>query len=185
MFMQDATRFVPAGSARPAAPVLSGLTAATLVETAEGWRPAARLRRGDRLHSFDGGLREIVALGRDWLMPGAGRLLHLPGGTLGAMADIALLPGQGLLLDTWDDASVTEAVVALAPAAALQGFSGATLRPVTEPIEVVTPVFAEEEAILANGGLWLHCPGIDPAALFFPRLTPSQAQTLLRARRAA
>lgn len=182
MFMQDATRFVAAEAAHPAAPVRAGLTAATLVETAQGWRPAASLRRGDRVQSFDGGLREIVALGRDWLAPGSCSLLHLPGGLLGAMADIALLPGQHLLLDTWDDLALTEAVVALVPAEAAHGLGGATLRPVTEPTEIVMPVFAEEEAIHTNGGLLLHCPGIDAAAAFYPRLALPQARALLRGR---
>jgi hypothetical protein len=47
------------------------------------------------------------------------------------------------------------------------------------------PVFTEEEAIHTNGGLLLHCPGIDAVAAFYPRLALPQARALLRGRLAA
>ncbi len=181
MFMQDATRFVPVTAAHPATPVLTGLVAETLVETAAGWRPAGSLRRGDRLHSFDGGLREVIAIGRDWLLPGAHPLVVLPGGLLGGIADLALLPRQHLLVDSWGDASLPDAVIALVPAEAALGLGGAVLRPVLAPTEIVTPVFAEEEAVYANSGMLLHCPGTD-AAGFYPRLALPEARALLRRR---
>ncbi len=182
MFMTPPARF----AAAEAAPALSGLLAHTLVETESGWRPAASLKRGDRLPSFDGGLRRIVALGRDWLMPGPQRLVHLPGGILGVTDDTQLLATQPVLVDTWD--SLPDAVVALVPALAAQVL-GATLRPLSAPVELVTPVFEEEEVIFASGGLPLYCPGIATGTAqvdsFFPRLALDQARDLLSARRSA
>ena len=189
MFMQDTTRFVAAASAIPvpvlAAPVRSGLVAATLIDTATGWRAAGSLRRGDRLHSFDGGLRDVIAVNRTWLMPGEASLLTLPGGILNNAADLALLPGQHLLIDTWNEAGLPDALMALAPAEALIGLAGTRCHVIADPLEIVTPVFAEEEVIYANGGLLLHCPGAasNPAApqdSYFTHLAVPQARALLR-----
>ncbi len=189
MFMQDATRFAADATiltARTlAAPVQTGLVAGTLVETATGWRIVETLRRGDLLQTFDGGLREVVAIDHNWLMPGCDTtLIRLPGGALNNCADLALLPGQHLMIDTWD-AAIT-AVTALIPAEALAGLHGSTRHTITAPVEVITPLFAEEEVIYANGGLLLHCPGIadgpgaTPADGFFTVLGRHAALTLLR-----
>ncbi len=180
MFMQPPARFAPA----EAAPSVFGLLGPTLVETETGWRPAASIARGDRLYSFDGGLRRVVALGQDWLMPRSTDIVHLPGGLLGAMDDVQLLPMQRLLVDTW--ASLPDAVVALVPARAADVI-GASLRPLNAPIEVVTPVFEDEEIIYASGGLLLHCPGIGSGATpvyggFFPCLDLDRARMVLSAR---
>jgi hypothetical protein len=180
MFMQPPARFAPAETA----PSVSGLLGPTLVETETGWRPAATLARGDRLYSFDGGLRRVVALGHDWLMPGSTDIVHLPGGLLGAMDDVQLLPMQRLLVDTWS--SLPDAVVALVPARAADVI-GASICPLNAPIEVVTPVFEDEEAIYASGGLLLHCPGIESGttraeAGFFPVLDLDRARLILSGR---
>jgi hypothetical protein len=180
MFMQPPARFAPA----EAAPSVFGLLGPTLIETETGWRPASTLARGDRLYSFDGGLRRVVALGHEWLMPGTTDIVHLPGGLLGAMDDVQLLPMQRLLVDTWT--SLPDVVVALVPARAADVI-GASLRPLTAPIEVVTPVFEDEEAIYASGGLLVHCPGIRSGAKpvedgFFPCLDLDRARMVLLAR---
>jgi hypothetical protein len=178
MFMQDATRFVPhpiaqLADAGPAA-TRAGLAADTWVETETGWRQTGQLRRGDRLHTFDGGLRAIVALDRCWIRPGPqGHVL------------------QHLLIDTWEETGLDGAVAALIPASALGGLGGIGWRSVTAPIAVVTPVFEEEEVIHASGGVLLHCPGAvsGPDGMlqttFYPRLPADQAQTVMRPRLAA
>jgi hypothetical protein len=191
MFMQDATRFT--ATAVPAlalsTPLRAGILAGTRVETDRGWRPIEQLARGDRLYSFDGGLRPVVAIDRDWLVPGSDHVVVLPGGAMGNSGDLALLPGQMILLDTWAEVSVTGAPVALAPAGALDGLFGARRTDIRRPVEVVIPVFAEEEGIYTDGGLLLHCPGVAAGPNgrsedeFFTRLDPASARALL-ARRA-
>lgn len=192
MFMQDATRFVPHPLTPQADPAIaatrSGLAADTWVDTETGWRQVGLLRRGDRLHTFDGGLRAIVALDRSWVLPGQqGQVLHLPGGVLGSTMDLTLMPDQPLLIDTWDETGLDGAVTALIPASALGGLGGVGWRSVAEPLEVVTPVFSEDEVIYASGGVLLHCPGANRMAPgdVFLRLSAEQGQAVMRPRLAA
>lgn len=187
MFMQDTTRFTM--QAFPvtaiASPLRAGLVAGTKVETATGWRAVETLCRGDLVHSFDGGLRPVVTLDRDWLVPGSDTLLMLPGGALSTSGDVALLPGQLILLDAWSDALPGGAPVALGPAEALDGLFGTRRVAVAAPIEVVIPIFAEEEGIYTDGGLLLHCPGVAAGPNgrseneFFARLGAVAAHALL------
>ena len=57
-------------------------------------------------------------------------------------------------------------------------------------VDVITPLFADEELVYANTGVLLHCPGITdgagryPEDSFFPRLDAVAARTFL-ARRSA
>lgn len=178
MFMQDFTRLV----ASPALPhgigAMAGLLPDTLVETAGGWRPAAGLTLGDRVHSWDGGLRRIAGLDRFPLPEGTTALL-LPGGMFDACDDLLLLLGQHLLFDTAGDPTLPDALAVLLPAVALDGCPG--IRRIRLPrTEAVVPLFAEEEVIFANSGVMLHCPGItDGAESFFPRLSPLAARAFL------
>jgi len=124
--MRDATRFVPHLIAPQADPGLAatraGLAADIWVATETGWRQAGLLRRGDRIYTFDGGLRAILALDRSWMLPGPrGHVLHLPGGTLGSTMDLTMMPDRHLLIDTWDEAGLDGAVAALIAASALGG----------------------------------------------------------------
>lgn len=187
MFMQDATRFIADPALPLAAPIRTGLLAPTLVETEAGWRPAGSLRRGDLVHTFDGGLRPVVTLDRNWLDAGAS-LVHLPGGVLGNAADQLLMPGQHLLIDTWDEAALPDALIALIPAEAMTGLGGAAKLPLSRQAEVVIPIFQDDEVIYANGGLLMHCPGVatGPHGLtgseYFPRLDLAQARALMHGR---
>lgn len=196
MYMQNpthfATRAVQFPSETRTGEHQGGLAAETLVQTETGWRPARSLRRADRVQTFDGGWQAIVALDRFWIMPGPlARTLALPCGVLGNKAELALLPRQHLLIDTWDETALDGAVTALVPASALQGLGGVVWRSLTEPMEVVRPVFEDEEAILASGGMYLHCPaatvepGRPPRPDFFHRLSDSRARPLLERRLAA
>jgi hypothetical protein len=189
MFMQDAFRFArhaaPVAPHAALAPRLAGIIAGTLVETVAGWRPVETLCRGDLVQTLDGGLRPVVALGRGRISPTEVRaLVHLPGGLFSAAADMWLLPGQPLLIDTWDMPDLTQAPRALVPARALKAI-GAAIRPLTRPVEVISPVFADEEVIWANSGLLLHCPGTGqplataPEQGFFPLLDGATAQAIL------
>lgn len=187
MFMQDATRFVADPALPLAAPIRTGLLASTLVETETGWRPAGSLRRGDLVHTFDGGLRPVVTLDRNWLDAGAS-LIRLPGGVLGNAADQLLMPGQHLLIDTWEEAALPDTLIALIPAEAIAGLGGAVKFPLLRQAEVVIPIFQDDEVIYANGGLLMHCPGVAAGPLgraeteYFHRLDLAQARALMHGR---
>lgn len=170
MFMQDFTRtgtpFRPVETLL--LPITTGLVAGTLVETAAGWRPVETLTLGDAVHTLDGGLARILALDRRSLHPDQeAAALLIPGGSFDACSDLMLLQGQHVLLDTLDDAELGAAAFALVPAAALLG-AGARRVHLTGPVEVVTPLFADEEVLYANSGVLLHCPGIADGAGRYP-----------------
>lgn len=196
MFMQDISRLAPAAAVLPGLPLAAGLIAATPVETRRGWQPAGSLRPGDAVQTLDGGLRPVVALDRAWILPAlGGEVIDLPGGAFGNDDAVALLPGQHLLADlTPEDAAtggLPDALAVLMPAAALDGWRGATRRSVGQPLEVVTPLFAEEEYVWAASGLILHCPGLRDGAgappsvmACFPRIGEATARRLLAARAA-
>lgn len=180
MLMQDFSRFAALADAVTALPI-AGLTAGTLVETGTGWCRAETLQRGDLIHTLDGGLRPVLALHRAWLMPGAGgHVMHLPGGALGNDDDVTLLPGQHLLVDLPLDQAgrggLPDALAVLVPAVALDRLPGAGRRAILRPVEVVTPLFADEEYVWAASGLLLRCPSVvqgagaapDPDGLYPP-----------------
>lgn len=192
MFMQDITRaatvFSPVETLL--APVTTGLVAGTLVETARGWQPIEALRIGDAIHTLDGGLARILGLDRRALSPEVETaLVMIPGGTFDACSDLLLLPGQHILLDTLDDDDLGGAAFTLLPAVALAAASGIRRHRLQSPVEIVTPLFADEEIVYANSGVLLHCPGITdgagryPEDSFFPRLDAARARAFL-ARRA-
>ena len=166
--------------------VSTGLIAGTLVESATGWTPVENLRIGDAVQSYDGGLARVVGLDREWITASLGAyVLHLPGGALDNCSDLVLLPGQNVLVDTLGDADFPDDLVVLIPAAALEGVLGTTRARIEKPLEIITPRFADDEAIFANSGTLLHCPGIrqnaqQPASDFFTLLDPAQGAAFLR-----
>lgn len=182
MFMSDITRTVPHTAI---AALQTGLTAGTLVETATGWRGVETLRTGEHVHSYDGGLVRIIGLDRSYIAPQS-PLLHIPGGAFDNCSDLTLPEHQHLLIDTLGDPDLSDTLTALIPAAALTGFRGTQRLTTTKPMELVTPLFAQPEAIYANSGTLLYCPAIahGPARLpqgdDFVRLDIGAARALLR-----
>jgi Hint domain len=164
MFQNDfsritATAAVPAN--RTSLPVGAGLLASTLVETQAGWQTAGSLRMGLHVHTVDGGLAPVLGLDRQWIAPQPDvHLVHVPGGTIDNDADLQLLPGQHVLLDTMGDAILPDAALVLIPAAALVGWRGTRRVAQTGEVEVITPLFASEEIVYANAGTMMRCPGI-------------------------
>ena len=57
-------------------------------------------------------------------------------------------------------------------------------------VQVITPLFAEEEVVFANSGVLLHCPSVIDGAgrypddSFFPRLDAASAREFLTRRTA-
>ncbi len=163
MFMQAATAFCPADMVDmetamfPSAMNRSGFIQGTRVEAADGWRPVESLMRGDAVYTFDGGLREIRAIHREEVRPV--RVLNVPGGALDNCAELALLPGQHMLLEAPEAEAAHGSPLALLPAAALAGWRGVEwVNWKARKVEVVTLVFDEEELVWGNSGALFHCP---------------------------
>ena len=166
MFMQDITRFAAHPVSAANAALSQGIFGSTLVETATGWRAADTLRMGDSLYTLDGGLQRIAALSRRIVAVGE-PMIHVSGGHFDACDDVMLLPGQGVLLDT---AGLMSAPYARIPASALTGCLGARHGSAPARAEIVMPIFAEEEAVWAQSGMLLLCPGIKGGDSAFPEL---------------
>lgn len=197
MFMQDFTRLsalsVPATApATPAiAPVTTGLIAGTLLETRAGWQPVETLRVGDSVQTLDGGLARILGLNRRVLQADAQTtVIRLQGGYHDACSDVLLLPGQHVVLDILDAAHNNGAPYAMIAALALLAGPGAQRHSNPGAIDVITPLFADEEVVYANSGLLLHCPGIAdgagcyPENSFFPRFDATEARHFIQSRAA-
>ena len=193
MFMKDFTRSLPAVTLvqpRPTTtllqPVIRGMVAGTLVETALGWTPVQNLKVGDAVQTLDGGLARIHALDRCTVSPQSDlSLILIPGGCHDACSDLMLVPGQHLLIDTLADAPY-----ALVPAAALTVDPLVRRHAPQTPTEVITLLFADEEVVFANSGVMVHCPGMMDGAgrypdnSFFPRYDILTARDILRHRAA-
>ncbi len=163
MFMQAATAFSQADMVDvetalfPSALRRSGMLQGTRVEAADGWRPVESLVRGDAVYTLDGGLREIRAIHREEVRPV--RVLNVPGGALDNCAQMALLPGQHMLLEEPGAQAADDKPMALVPAAALAGWNGVEwVNWKARKVEVVTLEFDEEELVWANSGALFHCP---------------------------
>lgn len=186
--------FRPAAASEPAAaaavgPILrlpgSGLVAGSLVETAEGWQPVESLAIGQRVQTWDGGLRPLRQLEAVRVAPGAA-MVALPGGVLSTCSDMLLLPGQHLLIETGAAAEALDQDVVLVPAGALDGFGGARVERPRRGLDVIRLGFEAEEIVYANTGLMLHCPAIGaadsadaPRSDFFTALDREGARRLL------
>ncbi len=198
MFMQDfaelTTEFTLVSRLTPQvipAPIIGGIVAGSLVEAASGWVRVETLRIGDKLQTLDGGLARIHALYRRTLSPEAEcSLIHVPGGTYDACCDLMLVPGQHVLIDTLGDATLGLAPYTLVPAVALTSDPMIRRSFPDLKVEVITPLFADEEVIFVNSGVLLHCPSVIdgpgryPDNSFFPRLDAATARDFMT-RRAA
>lgn len=179
MFMQSAKAFlaaeaIAATALRPAAPLgavclrpdhrsgrragLGALGADTLVETVDGWRPAAELGAGMRVQTRDGGLRRLqgVAQYLRWPLAGA-RMLRVPGGALGNCAPLSLTPEARVLIASPAAEEVLGRPEVLIPAAALDGLRGIRSETQHAPEPMVTLSFADDEIVWLNSGLQLLC----------------------------
>lgn len=193
MFMQDFAKLTTEFAlvmprSRPVipAPVIGGIVAGTMVESENGWANVETLRVGDKVHTLDGGLARILGLDRRTLAPEAEvSLIHVPGGRYDACSDLLLVPGQHLLIATLDAANLGTAPYVLVPAIALTSDADVRRSFPDHKIEVITPLFGDEEIVFANSGVLLHCPSIVdgagryPDASFFPRLDAAQARAFL------
>lgn len=185
MFMQDITRFAAApiqadtSTQIASAHTSFGLVAGTQVETAAGWHMIETLHIGESVYTLDGGLARIVAMNRREVLPGE-PVIRIAGGYFDACSDLFLMPGQDLLLDTM---GLTEAPYTCLSAEVLAACRGISRSATPRRVEVVTPIFAEEEAVWAQSGVLLRCPGVKPdEASAYPRMHGPAAAVFLETR---
>jgi hypothetical protein len=109
----------------------AGLIAGTLVETAAGWRRVELLRVGDRVHTYDGGLRQLRRVEHAYYGAENGgyeleQILHVPGGALDNCEDLLLMPEQLLMIESQVAEELLGTLAVLIPTSALPGFRGIT-----------------------------------------------------------
>ncbi len=170
--------------------VNTGLIAGTLVEGESGWRPIETLPEGGAVRTLDNGFVRPLRLECRRVQPREqGLVVLLPGGCLDASEDLALLPGQLLVVDTMGDPALEGAGHALVPALAALALDGTrALRP-EQAFEVMIPHFAEARVVRAQSGVLLFCAGTEgpegaggDAEDGYPCLSLAAARNFLRRR---
>lgn len=194
MYMTDPQPFDAESATEIARPirvprgVSTGLVAGTLVESESGWCPIETLPKGGALRTLTGEFAWPEQLEWRRVLPRDQALVvMLPAGCLDASADLALLPGQMLVVDTMGDPGL-DGSHALVPALATLALEGARALKPERPFEVVIPHFAEARAVRAQSGVVLLCEGAEAGgrggAGDYPNLSLAAARNFLR-RRAA
>jgi hypothetical protein len=144
--------------------ISEGLLAGTLVATELGWHPAEDLQPGDRVVTFDNGMRPVrrVEVSTLWTTehhaPRATWPLLVPAGVLGNRSAITLLPEQAVLIESDEGEDMFGDPFSLVAAGALNGFKGIERIPPMREMKIVTLVFDQDEVVYANGTLLVHCP---------------------------
>lgn len=141
----------------------SGFVGGINVASNLGWRPVDSLSVGDKVLTFDHGMREIVDIQREVLgMTGetARRVacVHVPQDALVNRRDLWLMPEQGLLLESNAVSDILGDPFAILPAKALDGFRGIEMAEPPTEIEVTTLAFRHDELIYVEGGMLAYCP---------------------------
>lgn len=172
-----------------------GLIADTLVATETGWRPVQELQPGDRIVTFDNGMRPLKAAHVATLHTAAERAprqvwpMQVPAGALGNRTAMQLMPGQSVLIESDAAEMLYGDPFSMVPASVLDGHNGITRTAPQVETVVVTLEFDEDEVVYANGMLLVHCAVSQPAAarpgdsavLPYQRLTEAQARSLMKA----
>ncbi|WP_333828354.1 Hint domain-containing protein [Pararhodobacter sp.] len=182
--------------------IAEGMIAGTLVATDLGWQPVEDLQAGDRVVTFDNGMRPLKAVGVSTLWTAANQApravwpLLVPERALGNRTALTLLPEQAVLIESDEAEAMFGDPFTLVTAASLEGYKGITRVPPSREMKIVTLQFAEEEVVYANGTTLVHCPNARPGrvtsadammsfndnALYF-RLPRAQSEMLMMALR--
>ena len=150
-------------SDRPAHTV-SGILAGTPIASSNGWRSVEGLTPGDRVMTFDAGLRTITEVRRIPLWTGEGPCptdfwpLQVQPGVIGNAVCVTLMPGQSVMIESDEAERVLGDPFAVIPAHALASLPGVErMRPEGDPM-VITLRFADEQIAFARGGVMFLCP---------------------------
>lgn len=148
--------------------IAEGMIAGTLVATDMGWQPVEDLQAGDRVVTFDNGMRPLKAVGISTLWTAANQApravwpLLVPERALGNRTALTLLPEQAVLIESDEAEAMFGDPFTLVSAASLEGYKGITRVPPSREMKIVTLQFAEEEVVYANGTTLVHCPNGRP-----------------------
>lgn len=193
MFMQDQATFTNDRNAeiftRFPRNLCDGVHGKTLIETDGGWQQAEWLKAGDRVQTYDGGLREISRVERRFFDQPAQAdapafLVSIPGGVLDTCSDVVVMPEQRILIEDPVLEGLIGAPSALVRAGDLAGLSGIALRRVIPGDQIVRPILEDEELLWANTGLMCHfgettVAGTPEPSPFFQALGRTQARLAL------
>ncbi|SNT38639.1 Hint domain-containing protein [Tropicimonas sediminicola] len=141
-----------------------GLTAGTLVATAEGWRLAETISAGDKLVTFDDGVRTVTGVTRRQhaLKPSpihsVAPLLSLPEGAVGNRRALLVPEGQALVVESDLAESVLGDPFALVDASHMMRMQGARRVLPKDPVVLVTLSFEEDQMIYIEGNAVALCP---------------------------
>lgn len=150
--------------AAPTSGVMSGLAQGTLVATAMGWRPAEGIVAGDKVLTFDAGLKTVTKVVRTHLWSGEESCpkefwpLEVPSGVLGNREVMHLLPHQTIMVESNAAEDIYGDPFSLIPSIAMEGLRGIHRVPPQYGFEVVQIYFAEEQVIFAKNGTLYFCP---------------------------
>lgn len=140
-----------------------GLVEGTRVATHDGWHPVETLRAGDEILTFDGGMQRVTAVLRDELWGGIGPCpealwpLLVSADTIGNRHDLLVMPHQGVLIESDDISDQWGDPFAVIPAAALEVLDGVERHEPYGTVEVVLPVFEEDQMVFADNGALMFC----------------------------
>lgn len=181
-----------------------GLIAGTLVATEMGWQPVEDLYAGERVVTFDNGMRPLkaVKISKLWTAehnaPRSIWPLEVPKRALGNRETIRLLPDQSVLIESDEAEALFGDAFMMVAAGVLDGYKGIARVPPTREMTVVTLEFANDEVVYANGTTLVHCPSAQAAMVnsaedlmtlgrppLYQRLTETQGRHLLAAMRTA
>jgi len=180
--------------------IAEGLIAGTLVATDLGWQPVEDLQAGDRVVTFDNGLRPLkaVRIGTLWTAgskaPRAVWPLEVPARALGNRTAIRLLPEQAVLIESDQAEELFGDPFTMVAAGTLDGFKGIARVAPERELTVVSLEFDRDEVVYASGTTLVHCPNhrvelvaraetvmsVGPAGAY-QRLTDTQARRLVEA----
>jgi hypothetical protein len=144
--------------------IVSGLVAGTKVATQIGWRDVAGVAVGDKVLTFDGGMRTVASIDRQ-IIATMGEYTHcnawpllVPTEALGNRDPMIILPQQSIMIESDVAEEVFDDPFAMIPALALEGFRGIKRVPPATQIEIVTLVFAQDEVVFCDIGALIFCP---------------------------
>ncbi|MCW9042645.1 MAG: Hint domain-containing protein [Pseudopelagicola sp.] len=148
-------------------PVLNGagcgLVVGTTVATQDGWRAVETLRKGESVLTFDGGAQRVIGVIRDQIWGGIGACpahlwpLHVPRGTVGNALDMLVMPNQGVLIESDEITDQWGDPFAVVPGAALAVLDGVERQEPFGTVEVVLPIFEEDQMIFTDHGALAFC----------------------------